>query len=201
MSTRKRYAIVGVGGRSKMYMKALASSHAEYGELVALCDLNAVRLDFANEQLSHEFGYHTVPTYAPVDFETMISRERVDTVIVTSMDRTHHTYIIKALDAGCDAISEKPMTIDAEKCAAIHAALNRSGKKLTVTFNYRYSPRNSRVKEVLKSGEIGEVKSVHFEWLLDTSHGADYFRRWHRDKRNSGGLLVHKATHHFDLVN
>ena len=50
-------------------------------------------------------------------------------------------------------------------------------------------------------GAIGEIKQVHFEWLLDTSHGADYFRRWHRDKRNSGGLLVHKATHHFDLVN
>jgi predicted dehydrogenase len=37
--------------------------------------------------------------------------------------------------------------------------------------------------------------------VLDTRHGADYFRRWHRDKANSGGLLVHKATHHFDLVN
>ena len=48
---------------------------------------------------------------------------------------------------------------------------------------------------------IGDVTSVHFEWLLDINHGADYFRRWHRDKRNSGGLLVHKATHHFDLVN
>lgn len=184
-----------------MYLKALASSHSEYGELVALCDTNSVRLDFANEQLSTEFGYHAVPTYAPRDFETMISRERVDTVIVTSMDRTHHTYIVKALEAGCDAVSEKPMTIDAEKCAAINAAIDRSGKNLTVTFNYRYAPRNSRVKEVLLSGEIGEVKSVHFEWLLDTSHGADYFRRWHRDKRNSGGLMVHKATHHFDLVN
>ncbi|KAL2255337.1 hypothetical protein VTK26DRAFT_3586 [Humicola hyalothermophila] len=42
---------------------------------------------------------------------------------------------------------------------------------------------------------------VRFEWLLNTVHGADYFRRWHRDRRNSGGLLVHKATHHFDLVN
>lgn len=42
---------------------------------------------------------------------------------------------------------------------------------------------------------------MHFEWLLNTEHGADYFRRWHRDKRNSGGLLVHKSTHHFDLVN
>jgi predicted dehydrogenase len=54
---------------------------------------------------------------------------------------------------------------------------------------------------VLADGEIGEVGSVHFEWLLDVRHGADYFRRWHRDKANSGGLLVHKATHHFDLVN
>jgi predicted dehydrogenase len=57
------------------------------------------------------------------------------------------------------------------------------------------------VKELIMSGVIGDVKQIHFEWLLDTSHGADYFRRWHRDKRNSGGLMVHKATHHFDLVN
>jgi predicted dehydrogenase len=57
------------------------------------------------------------------------------------------------------------------------------------------------VKELLDAGAIGEVVSVNFEWLLDTIHGADYFRRWHRRKENSGGLLVHKATHHFDLVN
>ena len=63
------------------------------------------------------------------------------------------------------------------------------------------SPRNSKVKEVLQSGAVGEITSIHFEWLLDTSHGADYFRRWHRNKANCGGLMVHKATHHFDLVN
>jgi predicted dehydrogenase len=51
------------------------------------------------------------------------------------------------------------------------------------------------------SGEIGEVLSVDFTWLLNTVHGADYFRRWHSNKANSGGLMVHKATHHFDLVN
>ena len=54
---------------------------------------------------------------------------------------------------------------------------------------------------MLCRGAIGEITSVHFDWHLDTAHGADYFRRWHRDKANSGGLLVHKATHHFDLVN
>jgi predicted dehydrogenase len=52
-----------------------------------------------------------------------------------------------------------------------------------------------------RAGQIGDVTSVHFEWCLDTVHGADYFRRWHRDKANSGGLLVHKSSHHFDLVN
>ena len=51
------------------------------------------------------------------------------------------------------------------------------------------------------SGIIGRVTAVNFEWQLDTYHGADYFRRWHRNKANSGGLFVHKATHHFDLLN
>ena len=51
------------------------------------------------------------------------------------------------------------------------------------------------------SGVIGEVLSLDFHWLLNIHHGADYFRRWHRNKENSGGLMVHKATHHFDLIN
>ena len=51
------------------------------------------------------------------------------------------------------------------------------------------------------SGAIGRPLSIDFHWLLDTRHGADYFRRWHRRRENSGSLLVHKATHHFDLVN
>jgi predicted dehydrogenase len=69
-----------------------------------------------------------------------------------------------------------------------------------VTFNYRYSPRNSALRQLIQDGEIGKVTSVEFQWVLDTRHGADYFRRWHREKRFSGGLMVHKASHHFDLV-
>jgi predicted dehydrogenase len=93
------------------------------------------------------------------------------------------------------------MTIDAQSCREILAAVERTGRKLRVAFNYRYSPARGAVKALLMEGRIGRVKAVHFEWLLDTVHGADYFRRWHRDKTNSGGLMVHKATHHFDLVN
>ena len=93
------------------------------------------------------------------------------------------------------------MTIDDSRLHRIVDAVHASPGDLTVTFNYRYSPRNSVVRQLIADGAIGEVTSVHFEWLLDTAHGADYFRRWHRRKDISGGLLVHKSTHHFDLVN
>ncbi|MDQ0253179.1 putative dehydrogenase [Evansella vedderi] len=133
--------------------------------------------------------------------EKKILTEKPDYVIVTTVDRTHHTYIIKALELGCNVITEKPMTVDTEKCQEIIDVVNRTGKEVRVTFNYRYAPHNTKVRELIREGVIGEVFSVNFEWALDTQHGADYFRRWHRDKRNSGGLLVHKSTHHFDLVN
>ena len=70
-----------------------------------------------------------------------------------------------------------------------------------MAFNYRYMPVRGQLKELLMGGVIGDVMSVDFHWMLDTHHGADYFRRWHSQKRFSGGLMVHKATHHFDLVN
>lgn len=198
---RTRYAIVGLGSRSRMFSTAILKDYNEYGEVVAFCDVNQTRMDYFNEVYAAQFGIAPVPTYKPVDFERMLAEQRVDCVIVTTIDRAHHRYIIGAMQAGCDAITEKPMTVDTEKCQAILDTVKSTGRKLTVTFNYRYSPRNSKVKELLQSGAIGDVISVHFEWLLDTVHGADYFRRWHRDKKNSGGLMVHKSTHHFDLVN
>jgi predicted dehydrogenase len=93
------------------------------------------------------------------------------------------------------------MTTDADKCRRILDARRQSGRRCTVAFNYRYMPVRTQIKEMLAGGVIGDVMSVDFNWMLDTHHGADYFRRWHSQKRFSGGLMVHKATHHFDLVN
>jgi hypothetical protein len=197
---RRRYAIVGTGARAEMFVRALAVDHADRCELVALADSNPVRPRVHNETLAR-LGAPPAAEYAAADFLRMLDKERVDAVVVTTLDRAHDEYIVAALDAGRDVITEKPMTIDAPRCRRILDAVERTGRRVTVTFNYRYNPVHEAVRRVLADGEIGEVGSVHFEWLLDVRHGADYFRRWHRDKANSGGLLVHKATHHFDLVN
>ena len=196
-----RYVLVGTGQRSWMYINALIKEHSADGELCALCDTNTIRMNFWNEYITEKSDFPKVPVYKAEDFDKMIADVKPDRVIVTSMDRTHHIYICRAMELGCDVITEKPMTMDAEKCQQILDTRKRTGREVTVTFNYRYSPRNTKVKEIIKSGLVGEITSIHFEWMLNTEHGADYFRRWHRDKTNSGGLLVHKSTHHFDLVN
>jgi len=201
VSSKKRYAIVGLGSRARFFYQALASTYAENSEIAAFCDINQGRMNYANSVLVNELGADPVPTYPAWGFERMIEEAKPDVVLVTSIDRTHHIYIIKAMEMGCDVITEKPLTVDAEKCQAILDTVKKTGRGLRVTFNYRYAPHNTKIRELIRDGVIGYVTSVHFEWLLDTQHGADYFRRWHRDKRNSGGLLVHKSTHHFDLVN
>ena len=94
-----------------------------------------------------------------------------------------------------------PTYTDFEKIQAILDAEKRTGKTCRATFNYRYSPHRAKIWELLRAGEIGDITSVDFHWYLDTSHGADYFRRWHRLVECSGSLWVHKASHHFDLLN
>ncbi|MBA3272771.1 MAG: Gfo/Idh/MocA family oxidoreductase [Chthoniobacterales bacterium] len=199
-SARRRYAIVGVGTRSSLFQGAIEGKYKDHAKLVGICDRNAGRLELA--RLKSRNGGLTPPrAYLAEDFEKMLAETKTQTVIVTTMDSTHDDYIVRAMDAGCDVITEKPMTTTAEKCQRIFDAVKRTGKQCRVTFNYRYSPPRTQIKDLLMSGEIGDVLSVDFHWMLNTRHGADYFRRWHGRKENSGGLMVHKATHHFDLIN
>ncbi len=197
----KRHAIVGTGARAGMYVQALCDTWRKDNCLVALCDLSRTRMAWHNQRLQELYDHPPLPAYHADDFETMVAETRPDVVIVATMDSTHHHYIIRAMQFGCDVICEKPMTIDDGKARAIFETIERTGRQLRVTFNYRYAPAHSRLREFIAAGTIGRPLHVTLTWLLDTSHGADYFRRWHREKHNSGGLLVHKATHHFDLVN
>ncbi|MBL8131629.1 MAG: Gfo/Idh/MocA family oxidoreductase [Anaerolineae bacterium] len=198
---RKRYAIIGTGSRAGMFFQAICDTYRADSELVGLCDLSQTRMDWYNRQLSEGHGLRPIPTYLASEFDRMIAETKPDVVIVATIDATHHQYIVRAMELGCDVISEKPMTTEIGKMRAIFDAIARTGRSLRVTFNYRYAPAYTRFRRLVMDGVVGKPLSVDFSWLLDTSHGADYFRRWHREKANSGGLLVHKATHHFDLVN
>ncbi|OIN58267.1 Gfo/Idh/MocA family oxidoreductase [Arsenicibacter rosenii] len=192
---KRKVAMVGTGHRgTSMWGTPVVREFADIIEFVGLCDKNIGRAETAKKMLGVSCATYT-------DFEKMMQETKPDLLIVTTVDATHDEFIIKGMEMGADIITEKPMTTDETKCRAILDAEKRTGKKVTVTFNYRYSPHRQKIYELLREGAIGKITSVDFHWYLDTRHGADYFRRWHRLRENSGSLWVHKASHHFDLLN
>jgi predicted dehydrogenase len=177
-----------------MWGRPIALEYADVVEFVGLCDINSKRVEISKEMMGVNCATFT-------NFDEMCDKVRPETLMVTTVDAFHSEYIVKALDRGIDVMTEKPMVVDEKQCQTVIDAEKRNKKKIVVTFNYRYAPRHRKIKEILMAGDIGRIVSVDFSWYLDVYHGADYFRRWHRLRSRSGSLWVHKATHHFDLIN
>lgn len=190
-----KLAQVGLGHRgSGFWGTNLIDNFKDVVEFVGLHDNNPGRMSHAKELYKNN-----CPTFS--SYDDMLDKVKADYIIVTTVDATHDEFIVKALDKGFNVITEKPMTTDEVKCQKILDAEKRSGKKVIVAFNYRHSMHNVQLKELLTGGRIGKITSVDFNWYLNVYNGADYFRRWHGRMGKSGSLWVHKATHHFDLLN
>src|SRR5690606_33926673 len=195
VNKKLRVLLVGTGvSGTSFWGRRMVEQYGDILEFVALSDINPGRLAYAKEYMKVN-----CPTY--VNFDEALRVSKPDLVIVTTVDATHHEFIVKGLRAGCDVITEKPMTIDAEKCQVILDAEKASDKNLLVGFNYRWSPYVTKIKELLTENAVGQITSVDFNWYLNIHHGASYFRRWHGLMDKGGSLWVHKASHHFDLLN
>jgi predicted dehydrogenase len=191
---RRRYALIGTGNRgTTMWGKDLLEGWRSNVDLVAICDTNPLRAERARNMIRSN-----APIYTSI--EETLAAAKPELVIVCTKDSNHDDIIVAALEAGA-VITEKPMTTTIEKIRRIREAEKRTGRRVDVSFNYRYAPTAAKLKQLLLDGAIGTLTSVDFHWYLDNKHGADYFRRWHAYVENSGSLFVHKATHHFDLLN
>jgi predicted dehydrogenase len=192
-----KIVLVGTGIRGNGFWgKRLVNNYNDILEFVALVDSNPGRVKYAEEYIGVGSECKTY-----TDFDEMMANHTPDLVIVTTPDSNHHEFIIKSLANGVDVLTEKPLTTDEDKCQQILDAERRYKRKVIVGFNYRWSPYNTKIKELLSKKAIGDLVSVDFTWMLNTSHGASYFRRWHGQREWSGTLLTHKSTHHFDLLN
>ena len=112
MGQRTRYAQVGIGGRHEMFRDAILGPYSGNSELVGFCDNNLGRARLSASHVKSAHGIE-IPVYAHTDFEKMLEETLPDCVIVTSKDSTHDLYICRAMEMGCNVITEKPMTFEA----------------------------------------------------------------------------------------
>ena len=191
---KRRVVIAGAGVRGLCFARGMLNQVQNYTDFVALYDTNPARMQGFNNLLKTN-----VPMYT--DWNKMLNEAKPDTIIVTVPDCEHADLIEMAFAAGLKVFTEKPMSMNREGIERIRRAEEKYGQKVTVTFNYRYQPYSCAIKELMMKKPIGKILNVNFEWRLDLTHGQEYFHRWHAFLKKSGGLFVHKATHHFDLLN
>jgi len=196
---KKRYAVCGVSGRAiGMYIKPMMRNFAHCAEFVGMLDIDPLRFKVCKEMVPEA---KDVPEYLAADYDKMIAEQKPDAVFVISMDCTHVEYIVRTLEKDIDVICEKPMTTNTADALRVMEAEKKSKGKVICTFNYRYSPIHTKLREMILDGKSGKVTHVDLNWYIDIHHGSSYFNRWNRMRENSGSLSIHKSSHHFDLVN
>ncbi len=201
-AAKLKLAMVGTGSRgTSMWGRNLMQRYPDRIEFVGLCDTNPGRVEAGKGIIGTNCRTYSDPKNPMAAFEKMIVETKPDLVIVTTVDATHSDYIVRSMELGVNALTEKPMVTDEKQIQKVLDTEKKVGRKTRVGHNVRYSPHCTKIWELLRAGEIGEITSADLNWYLDTSHGADYFRRWHGLMEKSGSLLLHKASHHFDLLN
>ena len=133
------------------------------------------------------------------DYRELVANKDIDIVFVMSPDHCHEEQAVAALEAGKHVYVEKPLAITTAGCDRILRAAYKSKAKLFVGHNMRYVPSILKMKEVIDSGIIGEIKCGWCRHFIN--YGGDaYFRDWHSEQKNSNGLLLQKGAHDIDVM-
>ncbi|RGP39730.1 Inositol 2-dehydrogenase [Altererythrobacter insulae] len=192
MSDTRRYAIIGCGMMGREHMQNLAL--VPEAELVAIADPDAGSRAEAKAYAA-KLG-QTVSLYE--DSAAMLAEAKPDAVIIASPNFTHFDVVKPVMDAGCAVLLEKPMCTTLEDAAALEQAAHDYSNLFWVGLEYRYMPPVTRFIERVHSGELGDLKMLairehRFPFLVKVGD-------WNRFNRNTGGTLVEKCCHFFDLM-
>ena len=123
---KRRYAIVGTGHRATgMWGKDLAQKYANEVEFVGLCDKNGKRVEAGRQLIGVD-----CPTFT--NFDEMLAKVKPELLMVTTVDSTHHEFIIKAVAKGITVITEKPMVTEASQCQSVLDAEKKHNNKIIV---------------------------------------------------------------------
>ncbi len=192
MSDTRRYAIIGCGmmGREHMQNVALVSG----AELIAIADPDSGSRSAA-AALASELG-QTITSYD--DNAAMLREARPDAVIIASPNFTHYDVVAPVMEAGCAVLLEKPMCTSVVEAEALAKTARDYDGLFWVGLEYRYMPPVTRFIERVHAGEAGDIKM-----LAIREHRFPFLEKvgdWNRFNRNTGGTLVEKCCHFFDLM-
>ncbi|MBN1555965.1 MAG: Gfo/Idh/MocA family oxidoreductase [Phycisphaerae bacterium] len=185
-----RIGVIGAGGRGSLAHHAHQPDNG--ARLVAGADIRPKVLETWQEK----FG---ADTFVTDDYRKLLARDDVEAVFICSPDYLHEEHAAAALDAGKHVYLEKPMAITIEGCDRILRIAHEKKRKLYLGHNMRHMSFVQKMKELIDTGAIGEVRAGWCRHFI--AYGCDaYFKDWHADRTKSTGLLLQKAAHDIDVL-
>ena len=184
-----RYAVVGIHGMGRAHIRGIFNN--PNATLTAICDNNEEFAIACAKEFNLDKYY--------LDYDKMLADENIDVVIVCTPDQVHRDYTIKALKAGKHVLCEKPMAQKLEDCKAMVAAAKETGMKLMIGQVCRKAPGFVKAKELVDSGEIGEL------FFVESEYAHDYARipgigGWRVDPVNLRHPVIGGGCHAIDLL-
>jgi predicted dehydrogenase len=132
------------------------------------------------------------------DLEVLL-KAGLDAIVVLTPDFTHREVVLRTLRAGIPTFCEKPLDISVEGADEILRVARETGTRLYVGHNMRHMPVVRTMRDLVASGEIGEVKAVWCRHFV--GNGGDYyFKDWHAERQYTNTLLLQKGAHDIDVI-
>lgn len=189
-----RFGIVGIGNMGSAHAMNIYNKKVEGAKLVAVCDNNFKRLDWAKDNLGN------VETFE--NYNEFLDNEKIDAVLIATPHYLHPVIAKIAFERGIHVLTEKPAGVYTEQVEAMNDAARKSGKKFGIMYNQRTNPIFAKAREMVQNGEIGELKRV--VWII-----TNWYRRqsyydsgtWRATWRGEGGgVLINQCPHNIDVM-
>lgn len=189
-----RFGIVGIGNMGSTHAKSLYDGKIKNAQLVSVCDIDENKRKWAEETLN---GVEIFSDYAD-----LLASSNIDAVIIATPHYLHPIIAVEAFEKRLNVLTEKPAGVYVQKVEEMNAAAEKSGKVFGIMYNQRTNPIFKKARELLLSGETGELKRV--VWII-----TNWYRRqeyydsgsWRATwKDEGGGVLINQCPHNIDIM-
>lgn len=188
--------VVGAGHRAEIYA-SFAKVIPDKFKIVGVADLDPLR----RRKIREIYGFSEDMCFS--SSEELMKREKLADVIINgTMDTDHVPTTVPMLEKGYDVLLEKPFAVSNEEVDILADAVKRTGRKVMICHVLRYAPFYLKIKELLKSGAIGEIINIHTTEHVSYHHAANCFIRgkWRRKDLSGTSMFVQKCCHDMDLI-
>jgi predicted dehydrogenase len=189
MSHKTKFLIAGLGSIGRRHFR----------NLIALGEKDIVLFRTRKATLTDdELAGYPVET----DLREALQKHRPEAVIVANPTSMHLDVAIPAAEAGCHILLEKPVSHSLERLDVLQQAAQKSGSKILVGFQFRYHPTLNKAREVMQSGALGNILTVHAHWgeYLPQWHPWEDYRQSYAARAELGGGVIVTLTHPLDYL-